>query len=156
MMMRIICLILTPLFAKSLSAEVQRARLGKLRHMNDCLVVHCRLRTDPPLGNIRPPQQPRDSSENGIRQISREECRAQVSQWLKESTVAAGPEAIERLELLLALDRLADIMPGSKPKRSELLAFGSFTNGILETIAGVLWSKLTLPNEMVRILSRYE
>lgn len=101
----------------------------------------------PPLNNLIR-QGPGGGAEHGVRQISKEECQPVVRKWLKNSETAAGSLSIERLELLMTLDTFSQAMPGFKPKRNELVAFGLFVDGVIESIAGVYWKKKSFPTEM--------
>lgn len=90
-------------------------------------------------------------SENGIRQISKDECLKYINKWYQTTSVSSGAMAIEKLEMLMELERLTQEMPGKKPSRLEYIAFGLFSDGLLETVTGIAWQKLTLPNEMAII-----
>jgi hypothetical protein len=107
----------------------------------------------PPLNNKQ--KQGGGGAENGIRQISKEECQYRINEWYREGSAASGPLAIERLEMLMQLDKLSQVIPGKYPQRVELLSFGLISDGKIDCAVGIVWQKLTLPNEM-KIISLYD
>ena len=93
--------------------------------------------------------------EYGIRLISKSECQEAVRRWIAKFGVASGVQNLEKLELLLLLQNFAEIMPGRKPQRNELVALGDFVDGNIECIAAVYWRKILFPSEM-EVISIYQ
>lgn len=87
-------------------------------------------------------------NENGIRLLSKSECTSTVSKWFRKLGLVSGSQSIDRLNALLELENFSNIMPGIKPRREELIAFGEFIDGNVECLATVRWHKNTFPAEM--------
>eukprot|EP01038_Epipyxis_sp_PR26KG_P009309 gene9309-12544_t len=150
------------------------ANIFKLQGRIDHDKVSGAIRTGGPPLNIEHDRHKEGQGENGIRQItrsevglsvklykilayyklfysvptSRKQCQQAIQKFLKSSKIASGSSTIERLELLLQMDKFSEVMPGWKRKRIDLLAFGSFIEGRIECIGGVCWKKKIFPSEM--------
>lgn len=86
--------------------------------------------------------------ENGIRLISKVECEETIQKWFKIVGIANGSQSLEQFEMMLKLQRFAEVMPGLKPLRNELIALGDFNDGKIECLAAICWNKKLFPAEM--------
>ena len=86
--------------------------------------------------------------ENGIRMISRYEGQATVDTWLRSMGLISGATKFAQYDMISALDKFFQAMPGLKPRLNELVALGDFVDGRIECIAGLYWKKKTFPAEM--------
>lgn len=62
--------------------------------------------------------------------------------------VVSGSRSIEAFEMLRLLDECTCAMPGSKPQRREMIAFGEFEDGTIQTIALGYCTKVKCPWEL--------
>ena len=86
--------------------------------------------------------------EYGIRLVSKKECQETVIKWHKTLCVASTGKDMESLEMLLDIENLSQLMPGTRPKRREIIAFGDFVDGSIEVLGIILWKKVLFPDEM--------
>eukprot|EP01036_Dinobryon_divergens_P029788 gene29788-38933_t len=87
-------------------------------------------------------------NENGIRPITKKECSSTISKWFKKLGLVSGSSNIEYLSALIEADRFSQLMPGIKPRRIEMIAFGEFVDGRIECLASACWHKNLCPTEI--------
>lgn len=87
-------------------------------------------------------------NENGIRLVTKKECSNTISRWFKKLGLVSGSSNIEYLSALIDADRFSQLMPGIKPRRIEMIAFGEFVDGRIECLASACWHKNTCPAEI--------
>ena len=87
-------------------------------------------------------------NENGIRLVTKNECSSTISKWFKKLGLVSGSSNIEYFTALMDTDRFTQLMPGIRPRRIEMIAFGEFVDGKIECLASVCWHKNTCPTEI--------
>lgn len=89
-----------------------------------------------------------EGNENGIRLLNRAECLSTTSRWFQKLGLVSGSQSITYLTALMEFDRFSKLMPGIKPRRMEMIAFGEFIDGNIECLAAICWHKTSCPTEM--------
>lgn len=84
----------------------------------------------------------------GYRQLEKNECITLSKQWQRQLGVVSGDNQIEVFEMVRLLGDCAGAMPGSKPQRRELMAFGEFEEGTIKTVAIGYCTKIKCPWEL--------
>ena len=84
----------------------------------------------------------------GYRQVFKEECKDVTTQWQRQLGVVSGVSSIENFEMLRLIEDCAAAMPGAKPQRREIVAWGEFEDGTIRTLSVGYLSKVKCPWEM--------
>mmetsp|Transcript_20002 Transcript_20002/g.28645 ORF Transcript_20002/g.28645 Transcript_20002/m.28645 type:complete len:360 (+) Transcript_20002:69-1148(+) len=87
-------------------------------------------------------------NENGIRMLTKMEVSSTVENWFRKLGLVSGSQSIDRLNALIEFEKFSKLMPGRKPRRIEMIAFGKFMDGKVECLAAVFWHKNTFPAEL--------
>jgi len=87
-------------------------------------------------------------NENGIRMLTKIEVTSTVENWFRKLGLVSGSQNIDRLNALIEFEKFSKLMPGRKPRRLEMIAFGKFMDGKVECLAAVCWHKNTFPAEL--------
>ena len=88
------------------------------------------------------------SGENGFRQLTKTELSNYLSTAQRSLGLVGGSVKLEIYEMLQLMEKLSLAMPGQKPHRNELLAYGHFVDGRIESTCGVGVCKVLCPWEM--------
>lgn len=84
----------------------------------------------------------------GYRQVFKDECKDVTTQWQRQMGVVSGVSSIENFEMLRLIEDCAAAMPGAKPQRREIVAWGEFEEGTIRTISVGYLSKVKCPWEL--------